>query len=128
MSLNRLTSPGARGRIDAATETVVANGAATGAVALDLSLANVFELTLTGNVTLSFTNPPPPGEMQTVTIIARQDATGGRTITFPASIRWPADAAPAVGTTAGHRAVFVLSSTDGGSTWLAGLSGSGYVA
>lgn len=128
MAMDKLTPTGARGKIEAATEALVSNAAATGAVALDAAAANAFELTLTGNVTLSINNPPPAGEMQTITIVAKQDGTGGRTITFPASVRWPANTAPAVSTVANTRAVFVMTTTDGGVTWLAGLSGAGYVA
>lgn len=64
----------------------VVNNTATGAVSLDFSASNSFRLTLTGAVTLSVTNPQN-GFVYTLQL--KQDAVGGRAITWPASFRWP---------------------------------------
>ena len=49
---------------------------------IDLSLSNIFDITLGNNVTFTFTNPPSSGVSKPATIILRQDATGSRLATF----------------------------------------------
>lgn len=45
-------------------DDLVVNSAATGTVACNLNLATVFDLTLTGNATITFSNvPTPTGQM-----------------------------------------------------------------
>lgn len=61
----------------------------TGAVALDF-YPQTYRATLTGNVT-SLTLPTSPLAVQsgTITLVLTQDATGGRTIAWPAGVKWP---------------------------------------
>lgn len=61
----------------------------TGAVSL-LSYPQTYLATLTGNVT-SLTLPTSPYALEsgTVTLVLTQDATGGRTVTWPTSVKWP---------------------------------------
>ena len=65
-----------------------------GAVVLD-EYPRTYLSTLTGNVT-SIALPASPLAIQsgTITIVVTQDAVGGRTITWPASVKWP-EAIPA---------------------------------
>lgn len=67
----------------------VSSGPASGAVVLD-KYPQTYLLTLTGNVT-SIVLPASPIDEQsgTVTLVLTQDATGGRTITWPATVKWP---------------------------------------
>ena len=55
---------------------------------LDLSAAtgHVHKITLTGDPTLTFSNPPSSGTQQEFEIEFVQDATGGREVTWPASV------------------------------------------
>ena len=53
-------------------------------IAPDASLSNAFWVDLTGNVTLN--QPTNPKAGQVVTILFKQDATGGRTLTFGTTI------------------------------------------
>jgi hypothetical protein len=57
----------------------------SGSYALDISQYDEFQLTLTGNTTLSFSNALP-GDHFIVRI--KQDATGGRTLTLPNTVRY----------------------------------------
>lgn len=58
-------------------------GNITGSVNVDWSKANKFRGILVGNVTLSFINTPPEeGFVQQIILELKQDATGGRTVTF----------------------------------------------
>jgi len=50
----------------------------SGTVTLDLSQSEVHDHTLTGNITLDYTNPVPGRHI----VILRQDATGGHTVTW----------------------------------------------
>jgi hypothetical protein len=53
----------------------------SGTVTFDLSTASVFELTMTGDVTLDYSN----ATTGTYIIVLKQDATGGRTVSWAAS-------------------------------------------
>lgn len=66
----------------------------TGAVTLQ-DYPQTYHATLKGNVT-AITLPPVPVTRTsgTVTIIATQDATGGRTIVWPAAVLWPEGVKP----------------------------------
>jgi hypothetical protein len=65
------------------TETVVTVGTVSASTYnIDLSLANIFDITLGNNVTFTFTNPPASGISRNVTVVLRQDATGNRNATF----------------------------------------------
>jgi len=103
------------------SEFISANTATTGATTLDLSTANFFNLTLTGNTTFSFSNPPA-GRMMSFTIAAKQDATGGRTITWPASAKYAGGVVPPATTTANAIDIWSLMTYDGGTSWIVSLS------
>lgn len=94
--------------------------ASTAALACDLSASDIFDITLTANCTLTFTNPPGAGDAHSVKFIFRQDATHGRTVTWPASVKWAGSAAPVI-TSSDVNDVDMVSmlSVDGGVTWLA---------
>jgi hypothetical protein len=104
------------------SETEVANTGATGTWTMNCAAANFFELTLTGSITISPTNVPANGRVWSGTIVAKQDATGGRTITWPTGIKWPGGSAPPATTTANATDIWSIMTYDGGSTWVASLS------
>jgi len=60
----------------------------TSPVTIDLSLttAHITKFTLDTNLTLVFSNPPSSGTQIEFEIEFTQDATGGRTVTFPVSV------------------------------------------
>jgi hypothetical protein len=91
-----------------AREVQVTNATATGAVSLDLAAGNAFALTLTGNVTLSFSNEPAAGPALGVSVAATQDATGGRTIAWPAGVVWAGGTPPTLSTAGDALDVFAL--------------------
>lgn len=77
------------------TDKVQTNTAATGTVTLNLASASIFDLTLTGNATLSVSNAVvPAGETRSVVVRIRQGATA-RTLTWWAGITWLASTTPA---------------------------------
>jgi hypothetical protein len=101
-------------------ETVTAN---TGtAYTIDLANGSVQYLTLTGNVTYTF---PAPVAGRSFILIQRQDATGGRTVTWPSTVDWPGAVAPTLTSTAQRVDKFVFTAIDG-SNWLGSVAGLNY--
>jgi hypothetical protein len=62
------------------------------------------QLTMSGNVTLTFTAPLRSGAVCNLILI--QDATGGRTASWPASVKWPGGSAFAPDTGANAKTVY----------------------
>ena len=66
-------------------------------VTIDQYRGDDFVVTLAGNRTLALTNPT---KGQSVMLRVIQDATGSRTLSYPASVKWPGGTAPTLTTTA----------------------------
>ncbi len=78
--------------------------AGAGTATLDLSLANEHRITMpAGNITIALSNDTL-GQKFIVSIL--QDATGSRTVTWFATIRWAGGSAPTLTTTASKRDTF----------------------
>lgn len=73
------------------------NGNSGTADTIDFGNGNIQKSTLTGNVTYTFTAPAGEGRFQLVLV---QDATGSRTATWPASVKWSGGTAPTLSTAA----------------------------
>ena len=83
-----------------------------GANDVDCSTANYFTKTITGATTFTFSNAPAGlayGFTMEVT------CNGSNAITWPASVKWPADTAPTL--TDAKTQVFVFITDDGGTRW-----------
>ena len=117
MSNNYIVAPA----LKAYSEFVTTNAASTGATTLDLSASNFFNLTLTGSVTFTFSNPPS-GRAFSFTIVAKQDATGGRTITWPAGSKYAGAVTPPATTTANAVDIWSVMTYDAGSTYIVSLA------
>lgn len=98
---------------------------ATGNFAIDLANGNVFNLTLTGNVTLSVTGATS-GKACSFTLYLKQDGTGSRTVTWPTGRRWAGGTAPTLSTAANAVDIVVFESLDGGTTWFGSLVGTNF--
>lgn len=113
MADNLLTRP----EIKDYAETVSTNATSGAAATLNIENGNVFDLTLTANCTLTFSNPSATGKACSFTLYLRQDATGSRTVTWPASVKWPGGTAPTLTTTASRTDLLMFSTLDGGTKW-----------
>lgn len=83
----------------------------------------MFQLTLTENVTsITFSNPPASGTAYALTIRIVQDSTA-RTISWPASTKWPDGVAPIISSASGAIDVVTLFTTDAGTNWYGFLAG-----
>lgn len=112
------------GTLTSYRETVVSANS-TASYAMNCSTANIFNLTLTANCTLSFTNIPS-GVSFGVTLALKQDATGSRTVTWPANTRWSGGTAPSLTTTAGKTDFVSMVTLDAGSNWYAFVGGKNF--
>ena len=87
------------------------NNTSGGAVTVNWTLGNKQKITMGHNVTFTFTAPPG---VASLTLFLYQDATGSRTATWPATVKWPSDTAPTLTTTASD--LDIISCTYDGST------------
>lgn len=95
----------AGGVVRASTQTpevTVTFGATT---AINCQSGNVFGIAMTGNITTLNVNNPTNG--QTINVFFSQDATGGRTVAWPASFKWVAGAAGVLSTGASKEDLLV---------------------
>ena len=93
------------------------------ALTIDWNNGNTQRCTLTGNVTFTLSNPVA-GSFYSLELI--QDGTGGRTVTFPATVRWTnAASIPTLVTTAARVTLVTLYYTSS-SKYLAFLGGTGF--
>lgn len=96
--------------------TVVGNTVASQTLDIAGQADDSFDLTLhVATTTLALTNPAT--KSAEVTLVVRQDATGGRLVVWPASVKWAGGTAPTLTVTASAIDVVKLETIDGGTTW-----------
>lgn len=89
---------------------------------IDLADGNVVDLTLDNSPTLTFAGTAADVACG-FTLILRQDATGSRTVTWPASVDWSGGTAPTLSTAANAVDVITFLTVDNGTTWLGFVAG-----
>ncbi|MEO5691444.1 MAG: hypothetical protein ABIQ64_04615 [Candidatus Saccharimonadales bacterium] len=94
---------------------------ATGATTLNLANGNIFSMTLTGNTTFTFSGATA-GKGCSFGLYLHQNGTGGRTVTWPASVKW-SGGAPTLTTTPNITDILVFETINGGTTWYGSLVG-----
>ena len=104
-------------------ETVSASNTGT-AYTINLANGNVFNLTVTGNVTFTFSGATS-GKACSFSLYLTQDSTGGRTVTWPSSVKW-SGGAPTLSTAASATDTLVFETLNGGSTWFGSLVGTNF--
>ena len=93
-------------------------------VTLDLNAGTVFTITLAHNIgTFTWSNPASSGYASVFSLKVTQDGTGGRTISWPASVDWASGTAPTLSSGANDVDVFVFFTVDGGPTYSGFTSG-----
>jgi hypothetical protein len=97
----------------------VGNGATT----INVDEAGYHRLTLAGNTTLTIARWPLTGACARFFLRVVQDATGGRTLAWPAAVDWPDAVAQAPATGIGDITDYMLMSVDGGTTIQTTLAG-----
>jgi len=125
-------------KLDGATFTTGANGETTyadgvnegftsvtstsNATTVDCRDGNVFAHTLTEDTTFTFSNPPTSSTAYGFMLKLVQDSTA-RTVTWPASVDWPAAISPTLSAGSGDVDVFVFFTHDGGTNWYGFIAG-----
>jgi hypothetical protein len=107
------------------TEEVATANTGT-AYTIDLAGGSVQALTLTGNVTFTF---PTVTAGRSFLMVLRQDATGGRTVTWPSvtnPVRWPGGTAPTITSTASRTDLYGF--TADGTRWYGRTIAQNYTA
>lgn len=102
------------------TEEVATANTST-AYTIDLANGSVQILTLTGNCTFTF---PTATAGRSFIVLLRQDATGSRTVTWPAALKWPAGTAPTITATASKQDIFSFIAD--GTNWYGATGGQNY--
>jgi len=93
--------------------------AAMAAHDVDLTLGNVQTYTLSGNQTLTFSNPPASGSAGSFTLLVTNGASA--TLTWPTSVDWAGGTAPTL--TASGIDILTFTTIDGGTIWYGFLAG-----
>lgn len=75
------------------------------AATVNFSSGNEHKMLLSANVTLTFSNPIIGGRY---VLVIEQDSTGSRTVSWPATVRWPAGVTPTLVATGGFRDLFTF--------------------
>jgi len=102
------------------TEEVATANTST-AYTIDLAGGSVQVLTLTGSCTFTF---PTATAGKGFIILLKQDATGSRTVTWPAAVKWPGGTAPTITATASKLDKYVF--TADGTNWYGSDAGKNY--
>lgn len=89
---------------------------------IDMDKGTIHVITLTGDATLTFGDPPDDGFGDPVlgfgfVLIVKQDATGGRDITWPASVIWLNGSEPHLADNATDETHYSFYTVDGGTNW-----------
>lgn len=88
---------------------------------VDYANGSVQFITLSASITLAF---PTAVAGKSIMLFLVQDGTGGRTVTWPASVKWPASTNPVLTTTANKADKFVF--TSDGTYWYGSNAGQNY--
>ena len=103
------------------TEEVATANTGT-AYTINLANGSIQKLTLTGNCTYTF---PTATAGRSFVLYQLQDATGSRTVSWPASVKWPSGTAPTLTSTASKADIFAF--TADGTNWLGRTIGQAYL-
>ena len=94
---------------------------------IDCSLANNFNLTMSASITtLAFSNIPVSGRVYNMVLYINQDATGSRTIVWPASVKFSGGVPPVLTTTPNKTDIITLATHDGGASWFGFIAGQNF--
>jgi hypothetical protein len=104
-------------------ETYATVSSSSGTLTIDCEAGNVFQTTLSENVTtLTVSNAPSSGTAYGFILRIVQDTTA-RTVTWPASFKFSGGIEPTVSTASGAIDVYGFFTTDGGTNWYAFTAG-----
>lgn len=103
-------------------ETVSTLTGVTGSQELNLTNGNVFNVTMTGATTFTFTGATS-GKACSFSLYLHQGTS--TTVTWPTSVKW-SGGKPTLSTTSGAIDILVFETLDGGTTWYGSLVGTNF--
>lgn len=98
---------------------------ATGATSLNLANGNVFNVTLTGNVTFSFTGATN-NKACSFTLYVSQNGAGNHNIIWPGGVLWAGGTIPTPSLSGNTVDIYVFESISGGTVWFGAMAGANY--
>lgn len=108
-------------------EEATTPSSSAGVLTLNMELGNSFDVTLDENVTsLVLSNPPATGNFGSITLILRQDGTGGFTFAWLAAIKWDGGTAPTISSGANEIDIYTIITRDAGTTWFGFTGGQAF--
>ena len=110
-----------RSEIKNYTETTSALGNTGAAATIDLANGTVFTATLTDNCTWTFTTGVTTGTAS-FTLILTNDATAGRSLTWPVAVKWPNNTIPSRTTTANATDIWSFFTPNNGTNWYGNIA------
>jgi len=119
------SSIGAISVIDGGKETIASPTASGANTTINLVNGNVQMLTLAASTTIALSGSTN-GVACSLSLYLQQDGTGSRTVTWPASVKWPNGTAPTLSTAASKIDLVILETLNGGTTWFGTLAGADY--
>jgi len=103
-------------------ETATDVAISSGALAIDCSSASMFRTNLTSNISsINFSNVPSD-EAFALVLAFKADGTG-RTINWSSAVKWSGGEAPTLTADNGKTDIFILLTSDGGTTWFGFVGG-----
>jgi hypothetical protein len=102
--------------VDNQTKLLIDTPAAGATITLNLaSLKRYFSVTPNQNFTFAFSNVPAAAGAYATAIMVKLVNSGGYTVTWPSSVKWPSGTAPTLSTAGTH--LISLVTDDDGTTW-----------
>jgi len=105
------------------TEEVLSITISASTYTIDLANGSIQYYTL-GNASITFTFPTSTTG-RSMMLVLKQDASGNRAVTWPASVKWSASSTPSLTSTASRSDVFSFTCIDG-SSWIGVVVGQNY--
>jgi len=114
-----------RPKLKTYTEKLSTLTSSSGTATIDMSNGNHFEITLTENTTIAFSNVPA-ADAAPVLLYVKQHASSAKTLSFPASVKWPSAVTPTMTTTLGYTDVYMFITRNGGTSYIGSTVGQAY--
>jgi hypothetical protein len=116
-----VASPAAKFDLGGDYRELVNTANSSTAYTINLTSGTIQIITLTGNCTFTF---PTATAGKSFMLLLKQDATGSRTVTWPATVKWPGNTAPTITSTASKLDKYVF--TADGTNWYGSNGGQNY--
>ncbi len=105
------------------SETSTAPASSGGTLTLDIHDGNAFDVELTEDTVLTFSNPSPDTKACSFLLVLTQDSTGGWLTTFPGEVIWSGGGTPNPSLDPDAVDIFTFLTIDAGTVWYGFVGG-----